>query len=50
MKLIKPYFEIIEQGPYLEGLYKHIELCGRNAYKSEDKITEDSAEVFVDKI
>lgn len=50
MKLIKPYFEIIEQAPEIEGLYKHIELCGRNAYKSEDKITEDSAKIFVEKI
>lgn len=50
MKLIKPYFEIIEQGPSIEDLYKHIELCGRNAYKSEDKITDDSAKVFIDKI
>lgn len=50
MKLIKPYFEIIEQRSSIEDLYKHIELCGRNAYKSEDKITEDSAKAFVDKI
>jgi thymidylate synthase (FAD) len=50
MKLIKPYFEIIEQKSSTENLYKHIELCGRNAYKSEDKITEDSAKTFVDKI
>lgn len=50
MKLIKPYFEIIEQQPSLEGLYKQIELCGRVAYKSEDKITEDSYKGFVDKI
>lgn len=50
MKLIKPYFEILEQAPGIEGLNKHIELCGRNAYKSEDKITEDSAKAFVDKI
>lgn len=50
MKLIKPYFEIIEQAPGIEGLNKHIELCGRNAYKSEDKITEDSSILFVDKI
>jgi thymidylate synthase (FAD) len=50
MKLIKPYFEIIEQKSSIEDLYKHIELCGRNAYKSEDKITEDSAKAFVDKI
>lgn len=50
MKLIKPYFEIIEQGSSVDDMYKHIELCGRNAYKSEDKITEDSAKAFVDKI
>lgn len=50
MKLIKPYFEIIEQGPSVDDMYKHIELCGRNAYKSEDKITDDSAKIFVDKI
>lgn len=50
MKLIKPYFEIIDQGLSIEDMYKHIELCGRNAYKSEDKITDDSAKTFVDKI
>lgn len=50
MKLIKPYFEIIDQGLSIEDMYKHIELCGRNAYKSEDKITDDSAKAFVDKI
>lgn len=44
MKLIKPYFEILEQ----KDLFKHIEVCGRTAYKSEDKITEDSAPKFVD--
>lgn len=50
MKLIKPYFEILEQESSVDGMYKHIELCGRNAYKSEDKITDDSAKAFVDKI
>ena len=50
MKLIKPSFEIIEQQPGLEGLYKQIELSGRVAYKSEDKITEDSYKGFVDRI
>lgn len=50
MKLIHPYFEILEQDPSMEGLFRHIELCGRNAYKSEDKITDDSAKAFVDKI
>jgi thymidylate synthase (FAD) len=50
MKLIKPSFEIIEQQPGLDGLLKHIELCGRTAYKSEDKITAESAPKFVDMI
>lgn len=50
MKLIKPYFEIIEQGSGYEGILKHIELCGRVAYKSEDKITGDSAKAFVDRM
>lgn len=50
MKLIKPSFEIWEQEPGLEGIYKQIERCGRVCYKSEDKITEDSAKPFVDRI
>lgn len=29
MKLIKPYFGIIEQQPGLTGMYKQIELAGR---------------------
>lgn len=48
MNLIKPSFEIIEQPSGIEGLYKHIELCGRTCYKSQDRITEDSAKKFVD--
>ena len=50
MKLIKPSFEIWEQEPGLEGIYKQIELAGRICYKSEDKITEDSAKGFVDRM
>ena len=50
MKLIKPSFEILEQLPGLEGVYKQIELAGRTCYKSEDKITEDSAKEFVDRM
>lgn len=50
MKLIKPSFEIIEQQPGLEGIYKQIEQAGRTCYKSEDKITEDSAKSFVDRM
>ena len=50
MKLIKPSFEIIEQQPGLEGVYKQIEQAGRTCYRSEDKITEDSAKSFVDNV
>jgi thymidylate synthase (FAD) len=48
MRLIRPSFEILEQKPGLDGLLQHIERCGRTCYKSEDKITEESAPKFVD--
>ena len=32
----------------IEAIKKHIELCGRTCYKSESKITNTSAEKFVD--
>lgn len=44
MKLIKPYTEIWEQAPGMEGMLKHIERCARVCYKSEDKIGEGTAE------
>ena len=50
MKLIESKVEVIEQQPGLEGVYKQIELAGRTCYKSEDKITEDSAKAFVDRM
>ena len=50
MKLIKPSFLIKEQEPGLEGIYKQIEWAGRHCYKSLDKITEDSAKEFVDRM
>lgn len=50
MKLIKPSFEIWEQPSGPEGVYKQIERAGRICYKSEDKITEDSAKSFVDRM
>ena len=34
----------------LDGILKHIELCARTAYKSEDKITSTSAKDFVDRM
>lgn len=50
MKLIKPSFEIWNQPVGLEGVYKQIEKVGRVCYKSEDKITEDSAKPFVERM
>jgi len=47
MKFIEPSVEIIQQEPGINGMMKMIELAGRTAYKSEDRITEDSAKKFV---
>ena len=35
---------------YMNLMYKHIERCGRTCYRSSDKITEDSAKPFVDRM
>lgn len=69
MKLIKPYFEILEQKPrniiipsdmeigpkmarqeLIDTVYRQIEVAGRTCYKSEDKITPDSAAKFVERM
>lgn len=50
MKLIKPSWEILEQEPGIDGIYKAIERAGRTCYKSEDKITENSTKPFVDRM
>lgn len=50
MKLIKPSFLIKEQELRLIGIYRQIEYAGRICYKSSDKITEDSAKPFVDRM
>ena len=50
MRLIKPSYKIIEQEPGINGVYKMIEYAGRICYKSENKITEDSAKPFVDRM
>lgn len=47
MKYIDTSYKIIEQQPGIQGMYKQIELAGRTCYKSENNITEDSAEKFV---
>ena len=46
MKVIAPYFEILEDLDK-QGLPVRIEGCGRICYKSEDKITPESAEPFI---
>lgn len=49
MKLIEPGYEILKQEDNsLKGIKKFIERCARVSYKSEDKITDDSYEKFVD--
>ena len=48
MKLIKPSVEIIEQQPGEIGMLKHIETCGRVAWKSEERTTDDSYIKFID--
>ena len=50
MKLIESKAEYIPQENGLEGIYKQIELAGRTAYHSLDKITPDSAKNFVDRM
>ena len=42
MRLIRPSYEIIEQGPGLQGIYDIIERCGKTSYKSEVKGGEDA--------
>lgn len=49
MRLIKPSFEILRCPPGTEIL-QAIEECGRTCYKSEEKMTDDSALEFVRKI
>lgn len=46
MRLIESKVELIEE----KDPYKMIEIAGRTCYKSEDKMTEDSAKEFVDRM
>lgn len=49
VKIVEPHVEIITP---LDGeaILKHLELCARNCYKSEDKITPDSARTMIKKL
>lgn len=46
MRIISPSFEIINR-PNGRDVLRHLELCGRVCYKSEDAITDDSAERLI---
>lgn len=46
MKIIKPSVEILTPIDST-NIMQHIEACGRVCYKSEDKITDTSADIFV---
>lgn len=49
MKLIKPYYEIINENDLIRA-GKEIEQAARTCYKSEDKITNDSYKELVHKL
>jgi len=49
MRLVKPSFEIFEQGPGLEGIYEAIERAGRTCYKSK-RPEGQTAKDFVDRM
>ena len=50
MKLVQTKAELLPWIPGIEGVYKMVELAGRTCYKSTDKITDDSAKPFVDRM
>ncbi|MBO6307941.1 MAG: FAD-dependent thymidylate synthase [Oribacterium sp.] len=49
MRMIAPSYEILFD-PDGKEMLRHIELCGRVCYKSEDRITDGSAEKFISMI
>lgn len=50
MRINNPSFEIWDQEPGLDGIYRQIERVGRVCYKSEDHQTTDSARPFVERM
>lgn len=51
MRIIEQSFEVLEPSGYdLGSIYKDIERAARVSYKSEDRITEDSAKPFVERL
>lgn len=50
MEFLTAQYQIIEQEPGLQGIYKAIELPGRICYHSQDRIGEGTAEPFVKRL
>lgn len=50
MKLVKPYFEIWEQEPDMEGIYKAIERAGRVCYSPDTEVLTDSGWKRIDNL
>lgn len=50
MRISNPSFEIWQQEPGIDGIYRQIERVGRVCYKSEDHQTADSARPFVERM
>ena len=49
MRVINPSVELLDK-PDWDKVIKHLELCGRVCYKSEDKISTNSAQTFIKNI
>ncbi len=49
MKIIEPYFQILHMAD-AEDIYRHLELAARNCYKSEEQISDGTAEEFLQRI
>jgi len=47
MEFVNASVSLVPQLEGVEAMLKHIELCGRVSYKSEDRITEDSCYKFI---
>lgn len=47
MKIINSYIVYLYHNSFISDIKKHIELCGRVCYKSEDRITDDSCTKFI---
>ena len=49
MKIINPSVELLDK-PDWDKVIKHLELCGHVCYKSENKISTNSAQTFIKNI